>query len=79
MDPKPMRCKKCGSTRWLQKELKKTGMSIIDGEVIFSENEDTETEKTLSCYDCCSPMPEEDVRELPLDSAFPEPLLVGAN
>lgn len=77
--PKPMRCRKCGSTRWLQKELRKTGMAIIDGEIIFSENMATESKIHLQCYDCCSSMPAEDLNSLTLDSIFPEPLGAEAN
>jgi len=75
----PMRCRKCGGTKWMQKELRKTGMTIVDGEIVFSDKPDEESKIQVICYNCCVSMEEEDLRRVAFDSVFPEPLGVEAN
>lgn len=74
-----MKCKKCGSTRWMQKELRKTGLVICDGVAMFSSHCQAKPFVFLCCFDCGNPLTEEESRDIISDTTMPQPRAAEAN
>jgi predicted nucleic-acid-binding Zn-ribbon protein len=67
---KVLTCPECGQTRFIQKEVRKTGIKVVDGIALFEEEHATPSAIGLICRHCHTYVPQALLKEFKPLSLF---------